>query len=134
MNSHAHRASARRGWAVAALALAMLCIGLLTLTPGGGDLTVAAGTSWWSRATCLTCSRAWLADVMAKTGTARTDAMLHWETAPYARTCHAQEDHLVPLFAALGAAEDEAATPPEPASANNTAKARSVSGKSANPK
>ena len=53
---------------------------------------------------------AWLAETMAKTGKARTDALLDWESAPYARTCHAQEDHLVPLFAALGAAEDERAT------------------------
>ena len=53
---------------------------------------------------------AWLAETMAKTGKPRTDAMLQWETAPYARTCHAQEDHLVPLFAALGAAEDDVAT------------------------
>ena len=35
----------------------------------------------------------------------RTERLLHWETAPHARTCHAQEDHFVPLFAALGAAE-----------------------------
>ena len=53
---------------------------------------------------------AWLAETMAKTGKARRDAVLAWDTAPYARTCHPQEDHLVPLFAALGAAEDEAAT------------------------
>ena len=52
---------------------------------------------------------AWLADTMAKTGKARTQALLDWESAPYARTCHAQEDHLVPLFAALGAAEDDTA-------------------------
>jgi aromatic ring-opening dioxygenase catalytic subunit (LigB family) len=53
---------------------------------------------------------AWLAETMAKTGKARTQALLDWESAPYARTCHAQEDHLVPLFAALGAAEDDKAT------------------------
>ena len=53
---------------------------------------------------------AWLAETMAKTGKARTQALLDWESAPYARTCHAQEDHLVPLFAALGAAEDDVAT------------------------
>lgn len=53
---------------------------------------------------------AWLGATMAKTGRARTQALLAWDTAPYARTCHAQEDHLVPLFAALGAAEDDAAT------------------------
>ncbi|MEI6099765.1 MAG: class III extradiol ring-cleavage dioxygenase, partial [Alphaproteobacteria bacterium] len=52
----------------------------------------------------------WLADTLAKTGKPRTDALLQWESAPYARTCHAQEDHLVPLFAALGAAEDDQAT------------------------
>ena len=52
----------------------------------------------------------WLADTMAKPGSARTEALLNWESAPYARTCHAQEDHFVPLFAALGAAEDEPAT------------------------
>ena len=53
---------------------------------------------------------AWLAEAMAKTGKSRTDAMLHWETAAHARTCHAQEDHLILLFAALAAAEDEVAT------------------------
>jgi len=52
---------------------------------------------------------AWLAKTMAKTGKARTDAMLAWESAPYARTCHAHEDHLVPLFAAMGAAENDSA-------------------------
>ena len=52
----------------------------------------------------------WLALTMAKSGPARTEALLDWESAPYARVCHAQEDHLVPLFTALGAAEDEVAT------------------------
>ena len=40
----------------------------------------------------------------------RTQALLDWESAPYARVCHRREDHLVPLFAALGAAEGEKAT------------------------
>lgn len=53
---------------------------------------------------------AWLDKVMHAAPKARTEALLHWEDAPHARTCHAQEDHLVPLFAALGAAEGEAAT------------------------
>lgn len=53
---------------------------------------------------------AWLAETMAMTGKARTEALLAWERAPHARTCHAQEDHLVPLFAAVGAAEDEVAS------------------------
>jgi aromatic ring-opening dioxygenase catalytic subunit (LigB family) len=52
---------------------------------------------------------AWLAQVMALPGKERTEALMHWEDAPYARVCHAREDHLVPLFSALGAAEDEKA-------------------------
>ena len=53
---------------------------------------------------------AWLADAMAMGPAARTNALMHWESAPSARICHPQEDHLVPLFAALGAAEGEKAT------------------------
>jgi aromatic ring-opening dioxygenase catalytic subunit (LigB family) len=53
---------------------------------------------------------AWLAETMAAPPAQRTDRLIHWEQAPHARTCHAQEDHFVPLFAALGAAEAEPAT------------------------
>ena len=53
---------------------------------------------------------AWLAETMALPAAQRSDRLLNWETAPHARTCHAQEDHLVPLFAALGAAEADPAT------------------------
>lgn len=53
---------------------------------------------------------AWLSDAMALPGNQRTQALLDWDKAPSARICHPQEDHLVPLFAALGAAENEAAT------------------------
>jgi aromatic ring-opening dioxygenase catalytic subunit (LigB family) len=53
---------------------------------------------------------AWLAETMAKPAPERTDRLIHWEQAPYARICHKEEDHFVPLFAALGAAEGEAAT------------------------
>lgn len=53
---------------------------------------------------------AWLAEAAARDPAARTQALLDWEAAPYARICHAQEDHLVPIFAALGAAENEPAT------------------------
>jgi aromatic ring-opening dioxygenase catalytic subunit (LigB family) len=53
---------------------------------------------------------AWLGQALALPSAARTDAMLNWESAPYARICHREEDHLVPLFVALGAAEGEAAT------------------------
>lgn len=53
---------------------------------------------------------AWLAATMALPAAKRTDRLVHWEQAPYARVCHREEDHLVPLFAALGAAEGEVAT------------------------
>jgi len=48
-----------------ALVLATLCIGILTLTPGGRDDPAAAATSLWTTVACLTCSRAWLADVIS---------------------------------------------------------------------
>lgn len=51
----------------------------------------------------------WLDDTLALPPAARSAALLEWERAPHARDCHAQEDHLVPLFAALGAAETEPA-------------------------
>lgn len=53
---------------------------------------------------------AWLNDALDLDAGARTEALIRWEDAPYARVCHAEEDHLVPLFAALGAAEDGKAT------------------------
>ncbi len=52
----------------------------------------------------------WLGEVLDRAPDDRTAALLDWETAPSARVAHAEEDHLVPLFAALGAAEGEAAT------------------------
>ena len=51
-----------------------------------------------------------LSDTMALHGDQRTNALLDWDKAPSARICHPKEDHLVPLFAALGAAEFEPAT------------------------
>lgn len=47
---------------------------------------------------------AWLAEALALPPAAREAALLNWEQAPFARVCHAREDHLVPLFVALGAA------------------------------
>ncbi len=52
----------------------------------------------------------WLGDALMQAPDQRTPRILNWESAPYARVCHAQEDHLVPLFVALGAAEFDAAT------------------------
>ena len=53
---------------------------------------------------------AWLSEALARPPADRTRAILDWEAAPYARQCHAQEDHLAPLFAALGAAEEAPAS------------------------
>lgn len=52
----------------------------------------------------------WLTDVLALPPAERSAAITQWEQAPYARQCHTQEDHLVPLFTALGAAEADPAT------------------------
>lgn len=52
----------------------------------------------------------WLHAALAQSPEARTQALLQWEQAPYARVSHKEEDHLVPIFAALGAAEAEVAT------------------------
>lgn len=52
---------------------------------------------------------AWLFDTMMAAADDRRQAMLAWESAPYARICHEYEDHLLPIFVALGAAEREKA-------------------------
>lgn len=52
----------------------------------------------------------WLGAALGLDPAERTARLLDWESAPHARDCHPQEDHLVPLFAALGAAEGDAAT------------------------
>lgn len=53
---------------------------------------------------------AWLNEQLGKAPEARHAALLNWESAPFARVAHAREDHLVPLFTALGAAEGGKAT------------------------
>jgi len=52
----------------------------------------------------------WLTETLALPKEERTARLLNWESAPYARDCHAEEDHLVPLFVALGAAEVDVST------------------------
>ncbi|MFC3613740.1 dioxygenase [Lutimaribacter marinistellae] len=52
----------------------------------------------------------WLTAALDEAPEARSKTLLHWEDAPHARVCHAQEDHFMPIFAALGAAEAEPAT------------------------
>ena len=52
----------------------------------------------------------WLQHVLLELAPAeRIAAMLDWRAAPSARQAHPREDHLVPLWVALGAAEQEAA-------------------------
>jgi aromatic ring-opening dioxygenase catalytic subunit (LigB family) len=53
---------------------------------------------------------AWLGEAMASPPEKRSAQLLAWEQAPSARICHPQEDHLIPLMAALGAAESDKAT------------------------
>jgi aromatic ring-opening dioxygenase catalytic subunit (LigB family) len=50
---------------------------------------------------------AWLQDTLAAAPAERTERLIRWEQAPMARAAHPQEDHLIPLMAALGAAEEE---------------------------
>ncbi len=52
----------------------------------------------------------WLGQTLDLPAPERTARLLGWEKAPSARIAHAREDHLVPLFAALGAAEGDKAT------------------------
>lgn len=52
---------------------------------------------------------AWLDHALGLPANAREEAVIGWEAAPYARVCHPREDHLVPLFVALGAARGDAA-------------------------
>jgi aromatic ring-opening dioxygenase catalytic subunit (LigB family) len=52
----------------------------------------------------------WLQHVLLELSPAdREQALLNWSEAPYARHAHPREDHLVPLWVALGAAEQEQA-------------------------
>lgn len=47
--------------------------------------------------------------LLASSPEAREKRLLEWSTAPAARQAHPQEDHLVPLMVAVGAAQEEAA-------------------------
>ena len=53
---------------------------------------------------------AWLRKTLLDAAPAeRTSRLVSWERAPLARAAHPREDHLIPLMAALGAAENEPA-------------------------
>ena len=50
----------------------------------------------------------WLHDVLVKgVPSERRSSLIDWESAPLARAAHPQEDHLIPLMAVVGAAENE---------------------------
>lgn len=52
---------------------------------------------------------AWLTETMVDhVGDDRSDRLRAWDRAPSARVAHPREDHLVPLFVAVGAAEGDA--------------------------
>ena len=51
----------------------------------------------------------WLQKTLKSAPQQRTEKLIHWEEAPLARAAHPREDHLIPLMAAVGAAEDEPA-------------------------
>ena len=51
----------------------------------------------------------WLQETLVRSSSEeRTHRLIKWEQAPLARAAHPQEDHLIPLMAVVGAAEDEA--------------------------
>jgi aromatic ring-opening dioxygenase catalytic subunit (LigB family) len=52
----------------------------------------------------------WLQEAVVKTRPEdRAAKLMTWEDAPAARICHPREDHLVPLFVAVGAAQGDRA-------------------------
>lgn len=53
---------------------------------------------------------AWLTETVDADPQTRVARLKVWEQAPAARICHPQEDHLIPLMTAVGAAEHEKAT------------------------
>jgi aromatic ring-opening dioxygenase catalytic subunit (LigB family) len=54
---------------------------------------------------------AWLQKTLVQSDPSqRQDQLINWAAAPAARLAHPQEDHLLPLMVAVGAAQDEVAT------------------------
>lgn len=47
---------------------------------------------------------AWLSDAIAQPAQSRATLLADWEAAPFARLCHPEEEHLIPLMVAAGAA------------------------------
>lgn len=80
-----------------------------------GVLIVASGLSYHNLRNLGPAGRqpshefdAWLtAAVCSVTGQTRNENLRNWQSAPAARLAHPQEDHLIPLMVAVGAAENE---------------------------
>ncbi len=92
----------RAGQALAALrdeGVLIIGSGMSCHEHGAGMAVASAGFDTWLRRQLLEADPA-----------ARRRALANWAGAPYARTVHPQEDHLLPLMVAAGAAEDEPAS------------------------
>lgn len=92
----------RAGQALAALrdeGVLIIGSGMSCHERGRGIAVAAAGFDTWLREQMLQAAPA-----------SRRHALAHWAGAPYARTVHPHEDHLLPLMVAAGAAENEAAS------------------------
>ena len=81
-----------------------------------GVLIVGSGLSWHNLRMLGPAGRApsrqfdaWLDETLRSAPAERTRRLEKWEDAPAARIAHPEEDHLVPLMVAVGAAEQEAA-------------------------
>jgi len=81
-----------------------------------GVLIVGSGLSWHNLRMFGPAARApsrafdaWLHETLGAPPAERSARLEAWESAPAARLAHPQEDHLVPLMVAVGAAESEAA-------------------------
>jgi aromatic ring-opening dioxygenase catalytic subunit (LigB family) len=82
-----------------------------------GVLIVGSGLSWHNLRMFGPAAKphssafdAWLHEALVLQPQERTARIVQWDSAPAARIAHPQEDHLAPLFMALGAAERDVAT------------------------
>jgi len=79
-----------------------------------GVLIVGSGMSFHDLRTIWNSERddaerfdTWLTGAVTAPPERRSDLLVRWSDAPSARAAHPQEDHLVPLFVAAGAASDD---------------------------
>jgi aromatic ring-opening dioxygenase catalytic subunit (LigB family) len=82
-----------------------------------GVLIVGSGLSWHNLRMFGPAARApsqafdaWLDASLAASPAERSQRLRDWAAAPAARLAHPEEDHLVPLMVAVGAAEGDSAT------------------------